>query len=139
MKLIDRLFLFVNSRDRAVGAPNELIIPVQDIIRRIKGMDEIVRIYIQSFQIPNDFPRITESNNAFKYDGAVKTIPTGNPNVYQIQKALRDQGINLSYNILLILIYGDIICRLNSRICQGFVHSKPRPDQPDAHRRDTHK
>lgn len=98
MKLLDRFYLFINSKDRAVGAPNELTITVPDILRRTKGENDIVRVYIQSFQIPNDFPRITSNNNTLIFNGSPKTIPTGNPNVFDIQSSLRIQGLQVSYN-----------------------------------------
>jgi hypothetical protein len=98
MKLLDRFFLFINSKDRAVGAPNELTITVPDILRRTTGPNDIVRVYIQSFQIPNDFSRITPANSTFVYNGSPKTIPIGNPNVFDIQTSLRGQGVQVTYN-----------------------------------------
>lgn len=96
MKTVDRFYLYVNSKDRAVGAPNNLTISLPEVIS--KSPLDIVRIYIQSLQIPNDFPRITSANSTFLYNGSAKTIPTGSPNVYDIQTSLKAQGVEVVYD-----------------------------------------
>ena len=98
MKLLDRFLLFVSSNDRAVGAPNQLTISLPEVVTPSRSPTDVMRIYVQSFQINNDFPRITTANNSFYYNGALKTLPLGSPNVYDIQASLKAQGLDVLYD-----------------------------------------
>lgn len=98
MRVLDRFLLYINSKDRAVGAPNQLSISMPEVIAHSKKATDVIRIYIQSLQIPNDFARITTANNSFSYNGVAKAIPTGSPNVYDILASLKAQGVEAVYN-----------------------------------------
>lgn len=80
MRIIRKTQVFISSDDRQSGNSNDFTVNLPRNFIRKTSPDELVRFYIQTAVIKNDFDKVNSLNSAFRVGGTTYTLPMGNPN-----------------------------------------------------------
>ena len=97
MRVLDRKCLYLNSIGESNKSAFNILLP-QSIFQLVDSTYNYIRVYFKSIIIPNNFNNINSTNNAYIWNGTPYTLPTGDPDIYDIIAELNSNGLQATYD-----------------------------------------
>jgi hypothetical protein len=103
MKVIDRQFVYLSSKNRIAGDKSEFLIQLAPTLLSLNDPSMFYKIWVSQLVCQNDFDIISRFTDCLEVDGIVKHLPHGKPTYTDLVKnlgALLPLGASVSHRAL---------------------------------------
>jgi hypothetical protein len=103
MKVVDRQFVYLSSKNRMAGDKSEFLIQLAPTLASLNDPSMFYKVWISQIVCQNDFDVISKFKDCLAVDGVVKHLPHGKPTYSDLVRnlgSLLPLGASVSHRAL---------------------------------------